>query len=688
MKRLALCAAAASAVCAAARAGDMSKTAGAVCDILEHGHVSHRAPDDVISRRAWTNLIESCDNQRMTFLASDVERFAKQETSLDDMFKKGDFSFALDVRRTYLKRLEARTVFATNFLATASFDFTKKGKWRTDRSAARWPATEAAADRLWKSKLKSATLDAFLACETGGVKNAAAKVSKKLVSALERERRRDAGSVTNDFFDAIVSSYDAHTKYLSPALSNSLMGEMSLSMCGIGAEWLPEDDRGIRLRRVIPGGPLAKDGRIGPGDLIVAVSPKADGKFTTLEGVSGQEGSVLFFGEKDAPITLRVEHADGRSGDYTIKRDRISLDSEAASSSVVPSSDKSAPKLGYLRLQSFYVSAPSGKDGKPRSSSEDMAERLRELAKANVDGVLLDLRGNGGGSLHDAVKIIGLFVRGGPAVQLTGSAGVIPVDVIPGETVCETPVVVLIDGLSASASELVSGTLQDLGRAVIAGDVQTVGKGTAQSSVDLAMYEAGVEGAVLGVSGVVPGSGGTILVTNGKFYRVTGSSTQFKGVASDIVLPSASTDSIREEDLDYPLPWDEIAKAPHEKAWDLDKFIPELRKASEDRRAKSKVWKSHARMIRLAEKCKKRKFRSLEINTRRKQLAEEKTLRNNAMRMNDNGFKPAKRKADPVLDEGLNILADLVRLSGGRKLPAAKASAPSSAEGLFDSLDD
>jgi len=202
------------------------------------------------------------------------------------------------------------------------------------------------------------------------------------------------------------------------------------------------------------------------------------------------------------------------------------------------------------------------------------------------------------------------------------------------------------------------------------------------------MYEAGVEGAVLGVSGVVPGSGGTILVTNGKFYRVTGSSTQFKGVASDIVLPSASTDSIREEDLDYPLPWDEIAKAPHEKAWDLDKFIPELRKASEDRRAKSKVWKSHARMIRLAEKCKKRKFRSLEINTRRKQLAEEKTLRNNAMRMNDNGFKPAKRKADPVLDEGLNILADLVRLSGGRKLPAAKASAPSSAEGLFDSLDD
>lgn len=673
MKRLALCAAAASAVCAAS-AGDMSKTPGTVCDVLERAHVSHRAPDDVISRRAWTNLVESCDQQRLTFLASDIERFAKQETSLDDMFKKGDFSFALDVRRTYLKRLEARTAFATNYLAKASFDFTKKGKWRTDRSDAQWPATEAAADRLWRAKLKSATLDAFLACETGGVKNAAAKVSKKLVAALERERRRSAGESTNDFVTAIVSSYDAHTNYLSPALSNSLMGEMSLSMCGIGAEWIPEDDRGIRLRRVIPGGPLAKDGRIATGDLIVAVSPKADGKFTTLEGVSGNEGAALFFGEKGAPITLRVEHADGRRGDYTLKRDKINLDSEAASSSVVPSSDKSAPKLGYLRLQSFYVSAPTGKDDKPRSSCEDMAERLRELAKAKVDGVLLDLRGNGGGSLHDAVRIIGLFVRSGPAVQLTTAAGTVPVDVVPDETVCDTPVVVLVDGLSASASELVSGTLQDLGRAVIAGDVQTVGKGTAQTSVDLAETENGGEG--------------TILVTNGKFYRVTGSSTQFKGVASDIILPSASPDSIREEDLDYPLPWDEIARAPHEKAWDLDKFIPELRKASEERRAKSKVWKKHARMIRLAEKCKKRKAKSLEINTRRKQLAEEKTLRENALRRSDYGFKPAKRKADPVLDEGLNILADLVRLNGGRKLPAVKVQAAPASDVLFDSLDD
>ena len=256
-----------------------------------------------------------------------------------------------------------------------------------------------------------------------------------------------------------------------------------------------------------------------------------------------------------------MEHADGRRGDYTLKRDKINLDSEAASSSVVPSADKSAPKLGYLRLQSFYVSAPTGKDDKPRSSCEDMAERLRELAKAKVDGVLLDLRGNGGGSLHDAVRIIGLFVRSGPAVQLTTAAGTVPVDVVPDETVCDTPVVVLVDGLSASASELVSGTLQDLGRAVVAGDVQTVGKGTAQTSVDLAETDNGGEG--------------TILVTNGKFYRVTGSSTQFKGVASDIVLPSASPDSIREEDLDYPLPWDEIGRAPHEKAWDLDKFIPE-----------------------------------------------------------------------------------------------------------------
>ena len=674
MRGRVLCVAAASAICTAASAVEMERTAGAVCDLLERVHVSHRAPDDVISRRAWTNLLESCDRLRMTFLSSDIARFEKQETSLDDMFRKGDLSFAADVRSTYLKRLEARTAFATNFLATAAFDFSKKGRWATDRHDAAWPATVAAADRLWKAKLRNDTLAAFLACETGGVKKAAAKVSKRLVDALERERRRGAETVTNDFLSAIASSYDAHTAYLSPALSNSLMGEMSLSMCGIGAEWTPEDG-GVLLKRIIPGGPLAKDGRISVGDKLVAVSPKADGRFTSLDGVSSVEGASLFFGEKDAPMTLEVEHADGRHGVYTLKRARVSLDSEAASSSVVPATSKGTPSLGYLRLQSFYVSAPSGKDGKPRSSCEDVAERLRELAKAKVGGVLLDLRGNGGGSLHDAVKIIGLFVRSGPAVQLTGVGDTMPVDIIPGETVCETPLVVLVDGMSASASELVSATLQDLGRAVVAGDVQTVGKGSAQSSVDLStMTETGGEG--------------TLLVTRGKFYRVTGSSTQFKGVASDIVLPSVSMESIREENLDYPLPWDEISAVPYEKAWDLDRFIPELRTSSEARRSKSGKWKRHARFVRLAAKCEKRTANSLEINARRRQIAEEKSVRNETLRLMDDGFNPAKRGADPVLDEGLNILADLVRLNGGRTLPAAKAPAPASEEGLFDSLDD
>ena len=692
MTRFALCAALVSA--AASVSADMPNTARAEYAILESLHVTHRAPDNVISRRAWTNLLELCDRSRMTFLSSDIARFAKDEDRLDDMLREGNFAFAVDVRRTYLERLEERTAFATNLLAKAAFDFGEDGEWSPDRKDAPWPADVAEADALWTARMKGEALTKYLSCETGGVKSAAARISRRLVGALERERERNAESATNDLLMAVASAYDAHTCYLTPALANSLSAEMSLKMCGVGAGWTPTDD-GFILMRIIPGGPLEKDGRLSVGDKIVAVSPKADGKFMSLAGLEDMEVASILFGRKDEPLSLDVEHADGRSGIYTLKRGEVKLQGESASSSRGPCGGGGS--LGYIRLRSFYATAPSEPGGKFRSSGEDLADELRKLAAEKVGGVLLDLRSNGGGSLHDAVKIIGLFSRGGPAVRMKNNAGEVTLDAITGDTACETPLVVLVDRMSASASELVSATLQDLGRAVIVGDRRTVGKGTAQADVNLSA--AGVmltpEGEKLAKSrgesaeaGVPFAAGeGVILVTNGRFYRITGASTQFRGVTSDIELRSVVMEDIREENLKYALPWDEIAPIDFERAWDLDKFVPELRAASARRRGASDRWKRHDMLVGVSEKRAARKSVALGMEARRAQLAEEKSVESEVIRLGAEGFDPAKRASDIVLDEALNILEDLVRLNGGRTLPAGVGK-PQSTQNLFDSLDD
>ena len=347
------------------------------------------------------------------------------------------------------------------------------------------------------------------------------------------------------------------------------------------------------------------------------------------------------------------------------------MDDEAASSAVVEI-DVGGKRLkaGYLRLPSFYAAAPGG-GSKGRSCAEDLRAELEKLKKAGVCGVLFDLRGNNGGSLDDAVKVIGLFVRSGPAVRMRGTGGDITLPVPANSTVCEVPVLVLTSRASASAGELVPATLQDLGRAVVAGDAQTFGKGTAQT-----------------VSEFNNGGARAVVVTDGRFYRVTGASTQFKGVESDILLPSVFDDEYfkGERGLKYPLPWDEIEGSEFTPSWDLDKFIPELRRASEARLAKNLGWKRHLEKVKWAEECSSRKTVPLSITERRAQVRRDNAVGDAIERQEESGYDPANREADVVLDEGLRILADLVRLNGGRVLPQAKSPAASNV--FLGGLDD
>lgn len=682
--------AAAALVCSAADdlQGRYTNIAFSVGESLKMLHATRRAPDDLIARRAFTNLLDGCDLDRMVFSAEDVSELAKSEDSLDDMFRKGDFSFPIRVRRLYRERLSARVAFATNLLANARFRFAG-GTCPHDRRDALWPKAGREMEELWRTWIESQVLDILASDEKGDAAAAAKSVSQMYQDMLQTELKRGPETPYDDFLDAVVSAYDAHSMYMTPATFKMFSAQMSLTMCGIGLQWVMKDGA-IKVTRVMPNGPAAKDGRIRAGDRIVGVASKGTNEFVRVAGMKEADLILLFQGASGEPVSMDVEHANGTKGRYTIKRGEIEIEDEAASSKVVEADVAGVKRrLGYLRLPSFYSSAPSRGNGF-RSSSEDLRAELRKLKDAGVSGVVFDLRGNPGGSLDDAVKIIGLFVRRGPGVRMKGLAGEVSLPVLDDTVECETPVVVLTSHTSASAGELVPATLQDYGRAVIVGDEHTFGKGTDQMVAELngiTDREAAIAAAKAAAAGVPTESLGAVSVTEGRFYRITGGSTQLRGVESDIVVPSMRYDNKGEGGLKYPLPWNTIARVPFERCWDLDKFVPELRAASDVRRAKSAKWKRHEDFVRRSHELVERSSVPLDLSLRKKQKKGDEEIYDEMNRLDKDGFDPTRRGDDAVLDEGLNILADLVRLNGGRTLPPAKDK-KAVADGVFDSLDD
>ena len=647
------------------------KLACAINGELATLHLSRQAPNDLISRRAWTNLLDSCDGDRMVFTAEDIAGFARAHDVLDDALRLGDFACAYQVRDLFRARLRERTAFATNLLAQGTFDFSGHDTYAYERSKADWPPAGAARDALWTARIRGEVLDEWLGCETGGVARAASVVAKSYADMLAAELKRKPAETCDDFIVSVVSAYDAHTAYLPPDDFETFRQEMDLTLCGIGAVWTKKGGA-LKIKRVMPGGPLAKDGRIHAGDVILGVAPRGGDEIVKISETADSDLVTLFRGAKGTKITLEVKHANGEIKRYTLVRDDVQMDDDAASSQVVTADVGGKPRpLGYLRLPSFDSTLEDESTEKARSCADDLRAELEKLKKSGVAGVLFDLRDNNGGSLADAVKVVGLFVRQGPAVRIRTADGETMLPVPDGAVACEVPVVVLTNRGSASAGELVPAALQDLGRAVVAGDDRTFGKGTAQAVSPL------------------ENRGGGLVVTDARFYRVTGGSTQFKGVVPDILLPSLTEDEVfkGEQGLSYPLPWDELAPAAFTPSWDLTRFVSELRTASEARRAKNPAWRKHLRLVKDAAACVQRTEMPLNRDARKAQFDRDEAVNDELDRQQEEGFDPLARDKDLVLDEGLDILADLVRLNDGRTLPAAKPFA-SADSGIFDGIDD
>ena len=675
------------------------KIARRLADMLPKHHVTQRLMSDEISQRAWTNLVTFYDYDHSVFLKSDLDRFAAHEKTIDNEIRNADVSFGFDVYNLYVKRLHERIDFATNLLARGEWDFSVSESYRAKRKDAPWPETKADAEEHWRCRMKNEVL-AMRVNRDLDEAEAKAKKEKKAASgtpstndvakagtetkkadtpeqSLIKKYRQyvtvltepDEEAVLQHYLSAVCRAYDPHTDYMSPASKEDFDMEMNLSLCGVGAV-LSMEDGALKIVEVMAGGPVDRDGRIKEGDKIVGVK-QGDGEMEDVMWQPMKKSIRKIRGKKGTRVTLEIVPRSDPSGttkkEIELVRDEIKLEDQAATGRVERVGlNGFTNKVGYVYLPGFYGTM----DKKPseegfRSCSMDVAKYLADFNSQDVAGLVLDLRGNGGGSLREAVFLSALFVPQGPVVQIRDihSVGCLPIPA--GNPVAfRKPMVVLTDRASASASEIVAGHLQDSGRAIVIGDSRTHGKGTVQT-----------------VMGLGPEKYGSCKITTARFYRIDGRSTQLEGVAADIHLPSLLDSlDIGEDKLTYALPFSRIAPADYELCWNMHSYASSLRDLSEARTKANERFRKHLENVAGMKAIGDREIVPLEYEARRKMMAADRELReldNEENEDDDDETAEKKRrrkrnereKDDIVLEEAYRVLTDLIRYNGDEEVP-------------------
>ena len=663
--------------------GKIAKRLG---DTVTRMHVLQRPLDDEISRRAWTNLVTFYDFDHSVFLQSDLDRFAARTETLDDEIRRGDVSFGYDLYNLYVTRLRERIGYATNLLAKAEWDFTKKETYRIKRKDAPWPRSEEEARAHWRLRMKNEVLAQLLSREldaeekaakkkvpaTNGVEKVETKKETVEENLIKKYRQYcmvltepDEEAVLQQYLSAVSRAYDPHTDYMSPASKEDFDMEMNLTLCGVGAV-LSMDDGALKIVEVMPGGPMDRDGRIKEGDKITGVK-QAGGELEDIMWQPMKKTIRKIRGPKGTSVTLEIMPRSDPSGAtrkmIELVRDEIKLEDQAATGRVERVElDGIRRDLGYIYLPGFYgtMDKRPGEEGF-RSAAMDIAKYLADFNSRDVEGLVLDLRGDGGGSLREAVMLSALFAPAGPVVQIRDIRMVGPLEIPPGNPIAfRKPMVVLIDRASASASEIVAGHLKDCGRAVVVGDVRSHGKGTVQTVV-----------------GLGPEKYGSTKITTARFYRIDGSSTQVAGVESDIHLPSLLDSlDIGEDKLTYALPFSRIAPAEYSLCWNMHSYVPALKALSEERCRRNAAYLKHLESVKGMKTISEREEVPLERAARKAMMAADRELREFDDDDDDDGEDaPRRRKRnerdedDVVLEESYNVLMDLIRLIDGREMP-------------------
>jgi carboxyl-terminal processing protease len=619
-----------------------------VTEFIQKSHYRHASVDDDLSSKVLDRYIESLDSNRMYLLESDVQAFEQYRYELDDMVRSEPLDPVFDMFEVYRTRVRERLEFALQQLESEP-DFTVEESYEFDREKLPWATTSEELDEIWRKRVKNDALSLALAeKEWPEIQEV---LDKRYTRFLKRMDQVKSDDVFETFMNAFAHTLDPHSSYLSPRNSEEYRIQMSLSYFGIGASLQIEDDY-VMVINIIPGGPASIDGSLQPKDKITAVAQGEDGEMVDVIGWRLDDVVQLIRGPADTVVKLQVMPAGALPGAeekvISLVRNQVKLEEQAAKSEVITiPRDGRDWSIGVIEVPSFYrdYRALSNGDKDYTSTTKDVKRLIEELEEQGIDGLIIDLRDNGGGHLTEATALSGLFIDNGPVVQLRNSNGRISRldDPDPVPRVAYTgPLAVLVNRYSASASEIFAAAIQDYARGVIIGQ-QTFGKGTVQNLYSLDQYVRRPDDEGLG----------QLTLTIGKYYRVTGESTQHRGVDPDISLPShIDTTVVGESVRDSALPWDTIRTTEFRGGEPLDSTINSLTASHIERSKDDPDFQYLLDGIRDVEEARARTTVSLNIDTRKQEREE-----NMAKRLERENARRAALQLEPLASvEELEVL--------------------------------
>ena len=638
-----------------------------VSNVIERSHYRQSPINDPVSSLVLDRFVEQLDSSRSYFLASDLAEFERYRYQLDDAVVSGQLEPVFAIFNRFEVRNRERVAYALEQLKTEP-DFTVDESFEFDRTKAAWAKTPAELNEIWRKRVKNDAVSLMLTEKTW------AETRDILHKRYERVLKRTEQVTSDDIFEVFMNSFahvfDPHSSYFSPRNSEEYRIQMSLSYEGIGASLQLVDDY-VTVLNVLPGGPAAVSGTLTANDRIVAVGEGKAGKLVDVVGWRLDDVVQIIRGKVGTTVRLQILPAGAAPGSQEktleLVRNKVTLEAQAAQKEVRKvKRGEGELTVGIINVPSFYQDFEAKTSGAKdyRSTTRDVRKLIEELKQQHMDALVMDLRGNGGGHLTEATALSGLFIPGGPIVQLRETGGRVEVLDDPEPNIAwDGPLIVLVDRFSASASEIFAGAIQDYGRGLIVGQ-QTYGKGSVQNLYPLDRYALGPD----------PGFG-QLTVTIGKYYRVTGESTQHRGVQPDIAMPTAiSTEEVGESTRESALPWDRIRPVDFGRDSQLSQAVTTLEHSHEERIAHDPDFKLLLGDLESFEKVRAQKKVSLNLKTRvaeREQLDKERLARENERRAarglpalaklaDLNGSEPP----DAVLSETTEIAADLSGVSG------------------------
>lgn len=638
---------------------------------LQFTHFRDLSINDSLSGDVFDAYLDYLDGQRVYLTQKDIDTLSAIRIGLGSALKTGQLQPGFDIYNLVQQRIIERLEFALDLIDNGidKLDFSADERILLDRSDADWAADREALDDLWVKRIKNAVLAQRLNdSDDESIKEA---LQRRYEGQLKRAYQARSEDAFQAYMNAFAGMWDPHTSYFSPRTSENFNINMSLSLEGIGAV-LQSDNEYTKVVRLVPGGPASKQGQLEPADRIVSVKQDDEEKPVNVIGWRLDEVVDLIRGPRESTVTLEVIPADAPDETVTetiaIERDKVKLEEQSASKEVIEfERGNTTYSIGVINIPTFYADFKAMQDGDPnyKSTTRDVRKLIDELKADGVNGVVMDLRNNGGGALHEANDLVGLFIEEGPTVQIRNSNNDVQVlnDEDPS-VAYDGPLVVLVNRMSASASEIFAGAIQDYGRGLVVGS-QTFGKGTVQA--------------------VRPLNHGQLKITQSKFYRVSGGSTQHKGVIPDIEIPSrVDKTRIGEDALDHALPWDQIEAVPHARYFDFSGVIDELRKRHDTRFEENPEFSLLQKEIEFLKQQREQEYVSLNLEKRKEYQSQIESTRltiANARRaihgeeafesldalddwQDEQAAEPdsADDELDFIIREGGNIMADMLEL--------------------------